>query len=288
MSRRRRRLTLAVVTLAACAFPLGCRGGERVKLTLRYHPPAGATYSYTLEQSNKLKIESGPMAPLPERPQTLRMYLSESVTGATKDGVGMTVRFDSTTLDSPLMREDAYRPALDRMRGLELTVRYDDRMNLVHSGFAPAGGAPSPLAEQLAKALKGMVFPLPDSAVGVGDSWTAQMNLPFTQINDPNARLVTQTKMKVAEIHADGPDTTVRIALETTFPTDPISVMQQGQLITLTLSGSYSGEQLFSVTRQAVVRLSMGGTIHVKSSPASGAISMSIHQATSLQLSGAQ
>ena len=58
-----RSLTLAATAFAALA---GCRAASGPKLTLRYHPPAGAAYHYALEQHNTMRFEGGPMGAMPE------------------------------------------------------------------------------------------------------------------------------------------------------------------------------------------------------------------------------
>jgi hypothetical protein len=281
-----RRLILAAV-VPALAVSLGCGRGDGVKLTLRYHPPAGATYQYILEQHTDMKFEGGPMAKVPEQQLTIHIRFTQMVTGPTAGGVGLTVRFDSTALESPLMAQGGYGPALDRMRGLTCNVVYDDRMNEVHAEFTNAGGAPSPLTEQLGKSLKEMTFPLPQGPVGVGDSWTAQMELPLNQVASGGTPMSATTKLTVKQIHADGPDTTVLVALATTFPRDPFKIAQEGQVLTLKLSGSLEGEQLFSVSRGAVVRSLRSGTMRINTTGgmlgADGA-NVSVKQSISLQL----
>lgn len=286
-----RRLILAAVLVPALVVSLGCGRVDGAKLTLRYHPPVGATYHYSLEQHTDMKFEGGSMAQVPEQQLTMHMHFTQMVTSPTAGGVGVTVRFDSTTMESPLMTQGAYGPALDRMRGLTSNVLYDDRMNVVHSEFTNAGGALSPITEQLGKTLKGMTFPLPQGPVGAGDSWTAEMELPINQVASGGPPTKATTKLTVKEIHAGGADTTVLVALETTFPGDPIKVTQQGQQLTLKLSGNLTGEQLFSVSRGAVVRSLMNGTMRIKMTGGmlgADGTNMSLNQATSLQLREAQ
>jgi hypothetical protein len=286
-----RRLILAAL-VPALAVPLGCGRGDGTKLTLRYHPPAGATYQYSLEQRTDMTFAGGPMAQVPEQHLTMHMYFTQTVTGPTAGGVGLTVRFDSITMESPLMAKGGYGPALDRMRGLKRNVVYDDRMNEVHAEFTNVGGALSPITEQLGKNLKEMTFPLPQGPIGVGDSWTAEMELPINQIASGGGPPMTATtKLTVKEIHADGPDTTVQVALATSFPSDPIKVVQQGQVLTLKLAGTLTGEQLFSVTRGAVVRSLRTGTMRIKMTGAMlgpEGTKMSVKQEISLQLSEAK
>jgi hypothetical protein len=283
---RPRRLLLAAA-LAALAVPLGCGCGDGAKVNLRYHPPAGATYHYSLEQHTDMKFKGGPMAQLPEQQLTMHMHFTQTVTGATQGGIGVTVRFDSTTLDSPLMGANAYGPALDRMRGLTSNVVYDDRMNVVRAAVTNGGGTLSPIAEQFVRNLKGIAFPLPEGPVGVGDSWTAELELPINQLAGAGSPMKTTTKLTVKAIDASGSDTTVLVALKTSFPRDPIKILQEGQMVTLKLSGSLKGEQLFSVRRGAVVRSLWSGTMRINMT--GGVVggdgsNMTMQQATSLQL----
>ena len=283
---RDRRLVLAAALAALVAS--GC-GGERAgsKLALRYHPPAGASYHYTLEQHNTMKFESGPMAQMPAQQVTMRMYFSQSVGGPTTGGMGVTVRFDSTTLESPSMASGALTPMLDGMRGMTSHVVYDDRMNVVSAELAAGTQPLSPLAQQLGNHVKGLAFPLPDHPVGVGDSWMSEVELPLGQITGASGPIKAQTKLTVKELHAAGPDTTVLLTVETVFPGAPITVTQQGQPITVKLAGNLAGEQLFSVTRGTAVHSSMGGTVRIAvSGGVAGAegMNLSMQQAATLQL----
>src|SRR5213592_4158338 len=94
-----RSLALAAVALVAVG---GCRGGASgPKVTLRYHPPAGAAYHYALDQQNAMRIEGGPMSAMPEQTFRMRMYYTQQVNGPAQGGVAVTVTFDSTSLDAP-------------------------------------------------------------------------------------------------------------------------------------------------------------------------------------------
>lgn len=285
----RRWIVAAVVP--ALAVLLGCGRGDGTRLTLRYQPPAGATYHYSYEQHTDMKFAGGPMGKVPEQHLTMHMHFTQTVTGPTQGGSGVTVRFDSTTLDSPMMAANAYRPALDRMRGLTSNVVYDNRMNMLHAAFTNLPGKPSLLTEQLGTSLKGMTFPLPEGPVGVGDSWTAETELPINQMASGGPPVNTTTRLTVKEIHTGGPDTTVLAALETTFPRDPIKVTQEGQVLTLKLSGTLTGDYLFSVSRGAVVRSSRNGTMRINMTGGvlgADGTKLTVKQASSLELREAQ
>src|SRR5438093_13649369 len=74
-----RSLALAATVLVTIG---GCRGGASgPKITLRYHPPAGAAYHYALDQQNAMRIEGGPMSAMPEQTFRMRMYYTQLVKG---------------------------------------------------------------------------------------------------------------------------------------------------------------------------------------------------------------
>ena len=284
------RAATVLVTIGAC------RGGASgAKITLRYHPPTGAAYHYSLDQQNAMRIVGGPMSALPEQTFRMRMYYTQLVKGPAQGGVAVTVTFDSTSLDAPGMGPGAMRPALDRMRGMRSDVVYDDRMHVLSAAFTGLTGAPSPVTEQLGSSMKSMAFPLPEGPVGVGDSWVAEHELPLGhQALNASGPLKSRTKITVREIQIAGADTSVLLGIETSFPEAPITLMQRGeggaqQTGTLRLSGNLSGEQLYSLQRSAQVRAMMGGTITMKTgTTGQPEMTMAMTQQTSLQLTEAK
>src|SRR5256885_3379379 len=269
----------------------GCRGGASgPKVTLRYHPPAGAAYHYALDQQNAMRIEGGPMSAMPEQTFRMRMYYPQLVKGPMQGGVAVTVTFDSTSLDAPGMGAGAMRPALDRMRGMRSDVVYDDRMHVLSAAFTGLTGDPSPVTEQLGSSMKAMTFPLPEGPVGVGDSWMAEHELPLgRQAVNASGPLKSRTRITVKEIQVAGADTSIVLGIETRFPDEPITLTQPSvrgtQTGTLRLSGSLSGEQVYSLQRSAQVRAMMGGPIKMKSGSAGQPeTTMAMTQQTSLHL----
>ena len=287
-----RSLALVAVALVSAG---GCgSGASGPKVTLRYHPPAGAAYHYALDQQNAMRIEGGPMSAMPEQTFRMRMYYTQLVKGPVQGGVAVTVTFDSTSIDAPGMGPGAMRPALDRMRGMKSDVVYDERMHVVSAAFTGLAGAPSPVTEQLGSSMKGMAFPLPEGPVGVGDSWVTEHELPLGQQLNASHALKSRTKITVKEIRIASADTSVILGIETTFPDEPITLRQPGeggapQTATLKLSGSLSGEQEYSLQRSAQLRAMMGGTIKMKSAAGGrGETTMAMTQQTSLQLTEAK
>lgn len=268
---------------------LACRGSSGPKVTMRYHPPAGASYHYALEQQNAMRVEGGPMAAMPEQTFTMHIYYTQVVTGPTKGGVGVTTTFDSTTLEAPGMGAGAMQPALDRMRGMRSEMVYDERMQVLSAAFSGMAGAPSPVTEQMGTSVKAMAMRLPEAPVGVGDSWTSEQELPLGQQLNPSKPIKSRTKLTVKEIQVAGPDTSVLLTVETSFPGDPIEVTQQGQHVTMKLSGGLSGEQVFSLTKSVPVRATMGGTMKINvRGQQQGEMTMAMRQQTSLQLAEAK
>lgn len=278
-----RRLASAVTALAWLAPLAACRGASGPKVTLRYHPPTGATYHYALEQQNSTQMAGGPVG-LPAQQMTLHIYYSQAVTGPAAGGIGVTVTYDSTTMVPAGMA-----PALDRMRGLTSKVIYDDRMHVVSATFTGIAGQPSPIADQMGKSVKGMTLPLPEAPVGVGDSWTSEAEMPIGEVLGATTPLRSRTTMTVKEIQVAGADTSILLAVQTTFPGDPFTITARGHHATVKLTGAIAGEQLFSLGKSVPVRYSMGGrmTIAVRD-PQNGSqgMSLAMEQHTSLQLTG--
>lgn len=269
-----------IVALAA----LSAACGEGKKVTLRYHPPEGSTFPYLMLQNNSVRFESGPMAKMPEQKIQMHIYFTQAVTGPADGGTAVTMRFDSVTMDGPMMGP-GFGPALDSLRGRKTSVVFDDRRNLVKAGDAP-GDSPNPV---LSKGLRGLSFPFPEAPVGVGDSWTSEIELPIGQIANSNAPFKAKTKFTVRELATSTPDTTILVALETTMPTEPLVMTQQGQTVTMKFGGTLTGDQLYSISRGAALRSQLGGTITINVTGGGlgeGGMNMTMTQATSLELGG--
>jgi hypothetical protein len=250
-------LATALVAIA------GCRGAGGPKVTLRFHPPAGATYHYALDQQNVMRLPSGPGGMPYEQKLALRLYYTQLVRGPAPGGVAVTVTFDSTRLDAPGLTDPALQPALDRLRGMKREVVYDDRMQVVSAAFSGLEGAPSPVSEQIAASVKAMALLLPGGPVGVGDSWVTEHELPLAQQFGAHTPIKSRTKLTVKAIVVAGADTSVRLAVETNFPGDRVALNLQGRAATVRLSGGLSGEQVYSLTRGTQVRTNMGGTMTI-------------------------
>jgi hypothetical protein len=196
-------------------------------------------------------------------------------------GTGVTLTYDSTT-----MTPEGMAPALDRMRGIKSDLVYDERMRVVSAHFSGIAGQPSPLTEQLEQSVRSATLPLPEGPVGVGDSWTSETELPLGQALGATGPLKSRTRRTVKDIQVTGADTSVVLAVETTFPGEPVPINLQGRTGRLKLSGTVSGEERFSLARSTVVQVSTGGTMRIAVEGAKG-MTMAVEQQTSLRLAGA-
>jgi len=259
-------VTLVLVVACGDRSAGGGGSGDAVvasKVTLRYHPPAGAVHRYTLDQLNKMSMVEGPLAGMGEQNLTLKMRFTQSVTGAVAGGIEVRVTLDSTHMEAPGVSPEMMVRELDRLRGLVSTVLLDERAQVVRSTTGAAPGVAPELASQVSTNVKAIAFPLPEQPVGQGDSWTVMTDLPMAQLAGASGAGSARTTRTVREIRVAQGDTSVVLAVETTFPRDPITLRIGGQPATLKLSGGQSGEQVFSLTRGVVVSGTMKGTMRM-------------------------
>ena len=276
---------LRLVTLASAALLLaacrdrGAGGGEAgdAKIALRYHPPVGAVYHYSLEQRSVMTMESGPLTGMGKQQLSMLMHFTQTVKGPAAQGNGteVVVTFDSTSMDVPGVSPTMMRRDLARLRGLKSTVVFDSRARVVRTDFAAMQGVPPEMASQMAAGVKAMTFAFPEQPVGRGDSWTIASDLPIGQLpgttgDGPGAGPATTT-LTVREVRVSGADTTVIIDVKTVFPTDSIPLDVGGQRATLRLAGTLAGDQQFSLNRGAVVGGTLKGTLKMNlTAPALG------------------
>ena len=274
----------SLVLFATAALAAGCRPATGPKVTLRYRPPAGAEYHYALEQRTSWTMESA-AGPVPGQDITLRIHYTQIVAGPTAGGTAVTVSYDSVT-----MLPGGYAPAFDRMRGLKSRVVFDERGRVVSAVIAGVDGEPSPLADQLERSMKGTALPLPDTPVGVGDSWTAdpESTTPGAGVG---ASIPMRTRFTVKEIQATGPDTAVVVTVESTFPGDPVSVKETSHGVaethTVRVSGALTGERVYSLSKGIPLRSTMGGSMRVEDRGSGGEPQVTnLSRQFSLQLTG--
>jgi len=256
----------AVLLLIACRDRgAGGGGGIDTKVTLRYHPPAGAVYHYALVQRNVITMQAGPLAGMGKQELGMRMHFTQTVKGPAVDGSGIEVQvtFDSTNMEVPGVPPDRMAQELARLRGLKSTVVFDARAQVVRTDFGSAPGIPPEMASQMAAGVKAMTFAFPEQPLGRGDSWTIASDLPVGQLPGTGGAQAgpARTTLTVREIRVAGADTTVVLDVATAFPTEPIELNIGGQRATLKLFGTLAGDQHFSLSRGTVLEGTLKGTI---------------------------
>jgi len=274
---------IRIVSLVCCAATIAC-GGERPgegKILLRFHPAPGTSRQWAIEQRTTMKFEDGPMAQMGEQQMTMRMFVTQAVTGAADGGIAMAVTFDSTMIESPAIPAAQVAGPLRKMRGLKGEIVMDERMRVVRATFNAPPGAPPNAGEQLGSSIRGMSFPLPEGRVGVGDSWSELIELPLGELPGNPGPVRAATTFTVREIRAVGSDTIVVLDVSTVLPTDPIKVTIQGQVATFRLAGTLTGQQEFSVARSMQQGGDVGGVVKMTMSgamPGAGEMIMSLDQ----------
>jgi hypothetical protein len=239
-------------------------GGERAvdRVHLRFAPAPGTTVQYVFEQSTAMLFEGGPISGMRQR-VNMRLFLTERITGAAPGGIAVQVTFDSVeALGLPFDDADL-EPLLRRLRGLTGQLVVDERMRVVGATFEGLAGVPAQWGEQLGSTVRGMVFPFPNGPVGVGDSWTEDVELPLTSLPGNPGPVRARTTVTLRELRVEGADTTAVLAVVSVMPKDPIRVRANNGEATIRLTGSLEGEQSFSLTRGMPSTAAMAGELRI-------------------------
>jgi hypothetical protein len=261
----------------------GCGGGG--KIALRYHPRAGGAFRYALEQASNFKFDGGPFAAAPAQDITLHLEFTQRVSGPALGGTSVSVVIDTAAMSAPGMPEGMLDAQLAGVRGLTGEFVFDERMVALSSRYSNAQGTVPALVEQMKNGLTVTAFPLPADPVGTGDSWTAEVDLPM-QLPGATGGLRAHNTLTLRDVQTSGGDTIVVIAVETRFPDRPVTITRQGQTATVSMTGTLSGEQTFSLTRGTALGSHMAGTLHMAMTMpgAPAGMSLTLRQETTLKL----
>jgi len=250
------------------AAALACTGREQpavipitTKIALRYHPPAGAVYRYALEQTSRFAPDTASAADSATL-TSMTLAFSQTIGARAADGVPVTVTLDSSGVASPMLSPAAAAAAAAQLRGLRVTALFDDRLQLVRSDLSALNHLPVLVREQVQLGFRAAALPFPAQPVGSGDTWTNETELPFAQLVGGTPLTVTST-ITVRAITVTRGDTTALLGVETAMPERPLRFNFGGQTVTVTLRGGITGEQVFSLSRGALLSGTLGGTIHL-------------------------
>jgi hypothetical protein len=254
-------LATLVLLLAACGKE-PYSGPVTGKVLLRYRPPAGARYRYAFSQVSTLKAPppNSPMGSMGDQPMTLAMWFTQQAGQTVGNGgaVGVTLVIDSAQVNSPLVE----REVSGELTGAKTTLVVDDHLRVVRTDPAsPLSPGASQVSEQLLGSLRTASFTLPDSAVGVGDTWTTPMQVPYTEFAGGGPVFAT-TRLAVTSLEVVRGDTIAGVSIQVQLPSKPIAVVVFGQRSTISLSGTVNGNQRFSLSRGAILATEYSGTVH--------------------------
>jgi hypothetical protein len=250
-----------VVAVLACSNREQPATPVTSKVLLRYHPPAGAVYHYVLEQTSSFAPDSGAADDSSTR-STMTLSFSQAIAAAGADGVPVTVTLDSARVRGPMLNPEAAQAAGRQLAGLRVSAVMDDRLHFVRNDLSALEGLPAMVREQVQLGLRAAALEFPAQPVGTSDSWTNQTELPFAELT-AGTPFRLASKVTIQGISVSRGDTTVHLMVETQLPERPLRFMFSGQPVTVSLRGGITGEQVFSLTRGAVVSGTLGGTIHL-------------------------
>lgn len=252
-------------SVLAAAVVAGCGPADRPPtgpVTLRFRPAAGTSLRYAFEQRLTVRPDSG--TPLPPQDVTMRIYLTQAVGDGRADGIPVTSTVDSVTLDNSALAAPLLATLVERVRGLRTLTVLDARMRPVHYEIVSRPDLHPDRLAPFEQGARGLVFPLPEGPVRIGDTWTVAVPLPTGPIPGTPPSLAAPTTLTVRAVRVSGPDTTVVLGVESRFPEAPIPVDLGIGKSSLRLSGTLVGDQEFSVSRGTVVGGTMAGALRLE------------------------
>jgi len=270
-----RAVTLFVV-LAVPAFVMSACGGSPgaapppapaapappARIQLRYHPRAGDHFAEVLDQRTDLKPDSGAEG-MPPTAMVVRTFSHDSVLPSSADTVRIRQVIDSMI---PMDTGSGALPGLDRLRntrGIVGVVSLDDRMVVRNSAFTDRDGNPSSVTAAMGEGARQFSAVLPDLAVAPGDTWSITSTAGLAKMMPGMDSIRISMWFRLDSIVVSGTDTSVRIATRIDFPTAPINIASGNIRLAMFMTGSLTGAKWFSVTRGAVTKDSMAGTVHI-------------------------
>jgi hypothetical protein len=252
---------LLLLAVFACKGKAPAPVPVTTKIALRYHPPSGAVYRYVLEQSSRFAPDTA-AATDSATLTSMTLMFQQRIGNRGAEGALVTMTLDSSNVASPMLSPEAAAAAAGELRGLSVTGVLDDRLRFVRADFSSLGRLPIIVREQVELGIRAAALSFPEEAVGPGDGWSIQTELPFAQLASGSPLDVT-SKITVRSITVTRGDTTVELGVETALPERPLEFNFGGQTVAVRLRGGITGNQVFSLTRGAVVNGMLGGLMHL-------------------------
>lgn len=256
------------------------------KVLIRFDPDTGTVERYELVQRTTLRMDSGSVrGVLAEQQVTIRLFITQEVTGPAEGGTGVTVTFDSIAVVDPPPAE-ALAAQLRSLRGLTERLVMDEQMRVVHAEYPTAGPG---IGKQLGHSVRSMIVPLPADSVRVGDVWTESVDLPLEHVPGSSQDVRVTTRLVLQEVRITRGDTIVVCDVATTMPEDPITFTLEGEQATMRMAGTLSGEHEFSLKRGMPRAGVMAGVVRITirpTTPDSGELTLVVDQHTQLRTLG--
>ncbi|HTY05313.1 MAG TPA: hypothetical protein VMC86_02250 [Gemmatimonadales bacterium] len=241
------------------------------RVLLRYHPRPGDRYNVVAEQVTETSNDSGTV-PVPASALKIRTFSHDSVLPPAGDTVRIRQVIDSIVPSDSGEAASLIASRMGEARGANGLLSLDDRMSMRSASFSDRDGNSTALTASLAEATRRFAIPLPDGMVAPGDTWSTTVDAGFSKMLPGMDSVSLKSWFRVDSILLTGADTSVRLAVRITFPTNPINMTTGGLRLAMFMTGDVTGTQWFSVTRGVLTRAALGGTIHISAaSPALGA-----------------